>query len=247
MGAQRDIHSAPVRVSIKAPAFADDSVVQAVAETLQQSSGRAQRRRLLKLLKEYGASEASIDIALRLVARGTAVKPNARLRGHALDRSDDLGVVQAVREHEVWARAQYVINAALRLRKAAEEGDAVEALKRERRYAEQHEIARRGRLDAAAQVQYTAKTFGWTTQQGTLVGWYHTPGPNNDVECLRASGHNFIAERGTTIGLPGSVHPGCRCYAGPPHPEATRTVNQAVARIKHLHGPKVVPLRKESA
>jgi hypothetical protein len=39
---------------------------------------------------------------------------------------------------------------------------------------------------------------------------------NNEAECIAANGHNFYAEHGTVIGLPGSVHNRCGCYAGPP-------------------------------
>lgn len=238
---------APAPVTIKAPAYADQALTRSVERVLRRSS-KFHRAGITALLEDRGVSEAVVASVLRLVAGGTATRPNAILRGHALDYSDDLGIVQRVRDLEVYSRAQFVVNSATRLQRAVDEGrDLRAAIATERRYAAQHEAARRGRLVAAAQVQSAANTYGWTLPEGTLVGWYLNPLLNNDEECIAAAGHNFIAEQGTTIGLPGSVHPNCGCFAGPPHPGA-RMVNVVVSKIKHFHGPKVVPLRrKESA
>jgi hypothetical protein len=85
------------------------------------------------------------------------------------------------------------------------------ALEKERRYFDQHLGAERGRREAAARVDSTAKRLGLMT-----LGWHGIKDGRTDEQCLQAIGHNFDVTRPPSIGYPGAVHPSCRCRPGPP-------------------------------
>jgi hypothetical protein len=190
-----------------------------------EADQKAELAGLVHLLRPYSIKAPAIRLALGLAhapggsRRGTAHAPNARLSTHGATLD---GIVKATRDKEVYFRAAYVANAAQRIQNAMDSGaDPATALKREVPYYQAHERARRGRLEAAAQVQVAAQHYGRTDDRGTLLGWYLNPLKQNEVECQTANGHNFYAEEGTVIGLPGSVHNNCGCYAGAPHQGAT--------------------------
>lgn len=165
-------------------------------------------------LLAWNIDETTIASVLRLVKRGTAHTPNARLKGQGARLTPHIAVAKT---HELARRAAYICNAAFRMQRELDSGvSPAEALKHEQRNFALHEQARRGRLDAEAQVQVAADFFGQREHDGTLVGWYLNPLLNNEAECIAANGHNFYAEKGTVIGLPGAVHNNCGCYAGPP-------------------------------
>lgn len=215
------------------PKIDNDKTVRSIAKVLQLSrrtrglsaDTAAEIEALRQLLKPYGIKTDAIQIAISLTRtdsgtyRGTAHAPNARLAGHAARLT---GRVRDVRDAEIYFRAAYLANAAERMQRSLNAGATQqEALRREKVYYLAHERARRGRLDSAAQVQTAADLFGQADGRGTLVGWYLNPLLHNEVECRTASGHNFYAEEGTVIGLPGSVHANCGCYAGQPHQGAS--------------------------
>lgn len=205
-----------------------DATVRDIAEVLLRASRQhrvgsdfgKEVAGLEHLLLPYGIHRTAIRMALGLThteggyRHGTAHSPNARLHGHGATLT---GMVRDVRDSEVYFRAAYLANASQRIQRSMNQGATqAQALKMERQYYHAHEHARRGRLDSAAQVQRAARTYGITDERGTLLGWYLNPLLNNEVECITANGHNFYAEEGTIIGLPGSVHNRCGCYAGPP-------------------------------
>lgn len=176
---------------------------------------------LRSMLSPYGIRTRAITLALGLThtasgaRKGTAHVPNARLGEHGATLT---GTVREVRDSEVYFRAAYLANAAQRIQRSLNSGlSERDAMRAEAPFYRMHEEARRGRLNSAAQVQRAAEMFGQRDERGTLVGWYLNPLLNNDPECIRANGHNFYAEEGTVIGLPGSVHNRCGCYAGTPH------------------------------
>lgn len=186
------------------------------------------------LLKPFGITPEAVRMALGLThqegggRRGTAHVPNARHADYGSVLDDQ---VKSVRDTEVYYRAAYLCNAAQRIQRAMNDGATpIEALRREVPYYKAHEEARKGRLNAVAQVQTAARMFGQKDDRGTLVGWYLNPLLHNEVECLTADQHNFYAEEGTMIGLPGSVHNRCGCYAGPPVQGAT-LVNDALVNV----------------
>ena len=226
-----------------------DETIQHVAEVLAGAAAtyaafEGEVAALKSLLGPFQISEDAIRGVLGLIRRpngrfrGTAHLPNAIRAEFALP--DLSSMIRRVKAHELFMRAAYVVNAAIRVQHEVGSGETLaEALSHERRWYAAHEHARRGRLEAVAQVQYAADTFGWREERGTLVGWYLNPLLNNDPECIAANGHNFYAEEGTVIGLPGSVHNNCGCYAGPPILGAG-LVNDAVGNlaILHHHRPK---------
>lgn len=219
----------PVVKHVVPPPVDSDQTVRAIADILLSSS-RFERlpgdfgqevEGLEHLLAPYGIKRTAIRMALGLThkegggRRGTAHAPNAILKHHqAVLR----GQVRRVRDSEVFYRAAYLANAAHRLQRAMNSGASQrDALRQERAYYHLHEEARKGRLKAVAQVQRAADMFGQRDETGTLVGWYLNPLLHNEIECITANGNNFYAEEGTVIGLPGSVHNRCGCYAGTPH------------------------------
>lgn len=224
------------------PPIDADATVRHIAEVLKVSS-RFHRvpsdfptevSGVAHLLAPYGIRERAVRMALGLThkegggRRGTAHVPNARLAEHGATLE---GQVLKVRDHDIYFRAAYVANAAKRLQASLNAGKTeVQALNAEAMNYRKHEDARRGRLRAAAQVQTAADMYGIPDERGTLVGWNLNPLLKNEVECITANGHNFYAEEGTVIGLPGSVHNKCGCYAGPPYEGAT-LVNDAMKNV----------------
>jgi len=164
---------------------------------------------LRSLLAPLGVTDAALRAALGLASRGSAHRPNARLAGTG--QRTAAGLTKEVRDHELFYRAQYLVAASQRIEGSLRHGETIHAaLADESLNYRRHEQARKGRSKAAAQVVTASRVYG------PLLGWYLNPLLNNDPECIAANGHNFYAEQGTAIGLPGSVHPQCGCYAGPP-------------------------------
>lgn len=167
-------------------------------------------------LRPFGITKEAVGHALSISGKGTAHRPNARLK--PTPGAETADVVKDVRDNDLFYRAAYIANSAKRITDRLRSGDRLgDVISDERRYFHQHEDARKARLDAAAQVQTVARLFGLPDERGTLVGWYIDPSKQNESECLEANGNNFYAEEGTFIGLPGAVHGNCGCYAGPPH------------------------------
>lgn len=224
----------------------DDATVALIAAALLAGlTAVALLALLVKILKPWGITARALGPILKLTLRGTKTRPNAVL-GSRGARTE--GIVLEVRDNESFFRAAYIANAAKRVQVHLDEvpvepGEVPEpedvqkaldeALEAERRYYEQHEKARKERQKTAAQVQTAADVFG------PLLGWYLNPLLNNEAECIAANGNNFYAVKGTVLGLPGSVHSGCGCYAGPPH-DGGRMVNDAVKGVvayKRNHKP----------
>jgi hypothetical protein len=148
---------------------------------------------------------------------------HARLNRLELEPGIGADIAKAAARREIYYRAAYILNAAHRIHDDVRSGVKVErALKSEREIFRSHEAARNGRMLAAERVGVAAQQFG------PLLGWYLNPLLNNERECIAANGHNFRADQGTVIGLPGSVHPNCGCTAGPPI-EGAGMVNAAIA------------------
>jgi hypothetical protein len=106
----------------------------------------------------------------------------------------------------------FLISSARRITEAMTKGKtADEAGKVEQSYDKMHTKANQVRTQS---LQQTEKVM---LRNGPLVGWYAHYDSKTSPACRLANGHNFDAMQGTVIGYPGSVHPHCRCYAGPPH------------------------------
>lgn len=117
-------------------------------------------------------------------------------------------------------RAQYVLAATKRVIVAVREarskgqpaGDAIRAqIAREQRWYAAHQAAMWNRAAAAGRVDMAA------AEHGNLLGWYSVLDSHTSAECRAADGKNFYATAIPDIGLPGAVHPRCRCFPGPAH------------------------------
>ncbi|WP_190824672.1 structural protein [Saccharopolyspora pogona] len=118
-------------------------------------------------------------------------------------------------------RAQFLLAAARRITRQIgtnrSKEAVVKALQAERRYWQQHVEASAKRERAASLVDSTAEREGVRQpatpggKVGTVVGWHATLDDRTDPDCRAAHGKNFIVERPPRIGLPGAVHPACRC------------------------------------
>lgn len=118
-------------------------------------------------------------------------------------------------------RAQYVLAASKRvvgaMREARSQGTPVlgalrDALATERRYYSMHKAAMWNRATAAGKTDMEAAVHG------DLLGWNAVLDARTSPECRAADGCNYRASRIPDIGLPGSVHPHCRCFPSAPHP-----------------------------
>lgn len=123
-------------------------------------------------------------------------------------------------------RAQYLLAAARRITQQLgtdRSPDAVAgAISRELQYWRQHVQAGTRREQAAALADSTATTGGVPVQAGgkpvTVLGWRAVIDNRTDAACRAANGKNWILQRPPRIGIPGTVHPACRCMPVPPYP-----------------------------
>jgi len=83
-------------------------------------------------------------------------------------------------------------------------------LNRERRYYGLHLAAMWNRSVAAGKTDMAA------LEHGNLLSWNAVMDDRTSAECRAADRKNYRASVMPAIGWPGSVHPHCRCYAGPP-------------------------------
>ena len=120
-------------------------------------------------------------------------------------RTDEPLVANARREN-LLMRSFYAINAAERLRSAEDPGEAYEA---EKRHFQAHQQASENRLRAAREAEDAVRKYG------PVPGWHGILDEKTDPECRERIGTNFDT-RAQPWPLPGTVHPHCRCWAGPP-------------------------------
>lgn len=121
-------------------------------------------------------------------------------------------------------RAHYILQASRRMQQAVAGGmTEAEALRRERRYFDQHIEAVAARARAARSVDAASKQFG------PELGWYAKLDARTSSECRAAHGKNFSVTRVPPIGYPGAVHTFCRCRPGKRHntSETVYTVRRA--------------------
>lgn len=190
-------------------AGADAAAVAAIATALVTATTAAAalgsvafllRPRKIDRRAMYGA----LDVVMGMPPEQTGVTGSATLNA---------------RRTNLIRRAQFALAAARRLTsdvfEARARGEAIRTalaagMARERRYFGQHREAIWNREKAAAQVDMMALTWG------DLLGWNTVRDRRTSPECLAAHGANFHASATPLIGYPGSVHPHCRCYPGPP-------------------------------
>lgn len=223
-------------VHVVQPPPQDDATVRKVAEILLAATSAVIAAALIAKL--LGLPKRSVLIALTMTrgAKSTSPRPNAR---HAANGNANRGAAadfaRAIAALDVYYRAAYVVNASARVNaELAAKKPLGEVVSKELRNYDLHEQARRRRLDAAAQLGSAVE------EHGNLLGWYLDPELNNEIECIRANGNNFYANRPPIIGLPGLVHDRCGCTGGRPHFGAGM-VDDATADVIRLGSNK--PLR----
>lgn len=202
----------------------DSHIVRLIAEILAARKAIEVTAAGLSVL--LGVPIAVIIALLRLLARGSAHIPRARMASHGVPPdSAPASLPRRAANDDLYFRAAYIEAAAHRVTRGVAGGqDLQDAIAEEARYAALHEKARRGRLSSAGRVAAAQLEYG------PLLGWYLNPELNNETECILADGNNFYADEGTVIGYPGMVHPECGCIPGPPHILGGK-VDDAVAPI----------------
>lgn len=212
------------------PPPSDNKLNQRIAEILVTAATVYIAAKLIeKLLRPYGITADAILAAVKISSRGTSHKQRARMKANGIDyRSMHASLVRQTANEDLYYRAAYVVQASHRLQTAMNANNEtvpspVELAAESLNY-KKHEVARKSRMQAAMKVTRAAQLFG------DILGWYLNPVLNNERECIAANGNNFRIDEIPLIGIPGAVHVGCGCAAGPPHdmPPA-KWVDQAVA------------------
>lgn len=129
-----------------------------------------------------------------------------------------------INEQELTYRAAYLANAGLRINQRLEQGlGPDEAAAPERLLFRAHRAAQRGRARASRAVDSLAHRVG------LRLRWRAVNDRKTSPECRAANGHVFTADHPPVIGLPGAVHPNCRCRPVPASEgTGSTTVDQAV-------------------
>lgn len=193
----------------------DAPAVRALAEFL--SSRRAIKAKrlpteLVRAIRDLGVRESAARTAGR-IALGMPLP--GRGRNGAPVRYDGMSLTRAVAAEEPEARARYIIAAARRLSEAADEGTLASALKVESTYSRMHLQAGRKRRAAAAVYDATAAR----SKTGWMV-WRAQMDARTTPDCAALNGRLFRVSN--PPGVPGAMHPRCRCTAQPwggAHPE----------------------------
>lgn len=115
------------------------------------------------------------------------------------------------RGEEAVKRGWFGVNA---LKRIATNEDPRAQLEKEKTYFQAHKAAQEKRRAVSAQVDAAAARYG------PVLGWRAKMDSRTTAECRAAHGRNFSALRPPAIGLPGTVHPHCRCETVEPYPNA---------------------------
>lgn len=177
--------------------------MSAVAALLLQDDADEARMR-----PRVAAALASLELSREAVA--AAVQLALSVPVTSVPKSAG-GATGATRDFEYYTRATYVVKAAQRLATAQRAGSMPTAMATERKHFIRHREAQAKRLAAAVMIDRRVRA------NGTTLGWYAVMDERTSAECRAANGRNFEADRRPPIGFPGTVHPHCRCKAGPPH------------------------------
>lgn len=165
---------------------------------------KALASRVATLLRPVGVTGTAATLSVRLAMSAPIVSRQAtRL---------DTPAVKATVSTEHYFRATYTLEAARRIDASIKSGTpAASALQEERRFFLLHRQAADRRMEMARKVDIARERFG------DELGWYAKKDSRTTPECKAAHGKNFSALVMPRIGYPGTVHPRCRCLAGPPH------------------------------
>lgn len=116
---------------------------------------------------------------------------------------------------ELVMRARFAANSAKRIARAwrqdGKEGRQAQ-MKKERVYFQAHKRVAKHREDHLGLIDEATRRFGDT------LSWRSVMDERTTHECRAAHNKNFHVSNPPAIGLPGTVHPLCRCSVGPPNP-----------------------------
>lgn len=203
-----------------APSQADQKRIGELAVALGAGSAATAAPLALAVLLPLGIRRV---IVLRLLTLVFSVSPSNVAGFGAAGR--------AAQRQAALYRAAYVLAAARRVEAArakaqatgGNQGDAIDqAMSAEDQYYAQQRAAEQNRGKAAADTDFAAAMFGPTLR------WVATLDERTSRECRVAHGGTYTAAAPPAIGLPGSVHPHCRCRPGPAIPGAV-SVNAKLA------------------
>ena len=197
---------------------ADQQVQQVAALLATYVAADLTANAIAKLIK---LPPKTVLAAVHLADRGT--RPIPRAPAGVASKQAQLA--------ELYYRAAYILAASRRISRSVANGSSLEeAVSAEKTYQAAHESARKARLTSAHNIDVAAEQYGVPTDDGKAhwLGWYLGGANTHTVACDHADGRNFRTDKRPVIGWPGTVHYGCRCMAGPPHP-TTVTVDQATA------------------
>lgn len=156
---------------------------------------------LVATLVRVAIAKKVAEIVVRLAGRPAGL----------LGRQKDFGPAQqAERRAQLAYRAAFILASAWRLQTAYQTDGELglrQQLRAEHRYFAVHIAALRHRATAAQQVD-TARNH-W----GPILGWRAEMDARTTPECRAANGCRFTITPPPIIGLPGTVHAKCRCYA----------------------------------
>lgn len=110
-------------------------------------------------------------------------------------------------------RAWYLLNATRRIQTGMADGKTPDqVIRSERNYLRAHQRAQIRRAQAANQTDTAAEASLINTGRRMVV-WRAVIDARTTRDCRMMNGKIFDPAVGTTIGLPGSAHPFCRCWA----------------------------------
>lgn len=185
-----------------------------------------QRRDVLPILIAWFGSKAAIgatqlpaEILAALVAAGfnrlaagmageITLKHSlpGRTRSGSPGRTSEMSAAQQVAAEEPEMRAEFLLASADRLSEAVDSGTLEAATVKEERYVAQHVAAGKNRRKAAQ------KLDGLAAKSDYLI-WRTVMDKNTTPDCAALNNRVFLAA--APPGLPGAMHPKCRCTAEP--------------------------------
>lgn len=192
--------------------------------TYDQQPQHRQRKDIVPILAAWFGSRAAItamtlpeEIVAELASIGightAALKAGEIVLQHPLSGRTGAGSPEAkpnttaarmVAAEEPEMRAEFLLNSAERLSEALGEGDFDKAVAAEERYAEQHVAAGQNRRRAAKKLdELAAKT--------RFCVWRTVMDKRTTPDCAALNGRIFPAS--DPPGIPGAMHPACRCTA----------------------------------
>jgi SPP1 gp7 family putative phage head morphogenesis protein len=185
-----------------------DALVQELAGWLSSSRAVKATRlpaKLVRALRDTGIRESSARAAGKLALK---MPLPGRTRHGAPIRYEGMPTTRAVAADEPLERARYIVAAAQRLSKAADAGELTKALKLEQAYARLHLLAGRKRRAGAALLDAAASRSrsGW-------LKWVAVMDDRTTPDC--AALNNRLFRISDPPGIPGAMHPRCRCTAVP--------------------------------